>query len=231
MRFCLLAITFIVFSTSQTMSQVNYQLPLEASNCAIYRALNTGNGVICRDATDIGLSRGIVLRIDEELKKQQQQDIKSNVVAPKIVTPKRATRTTKTASLSPQTPHRDRGAAKPKNGYFIQFSFDSFDLEPEFVDHLNRLADVLSTPEMLNTCIRVTGHTDTSGSAEYNKKLSQNRAVMVATKLAELGNISPERIQIAAAGEEKPLSDIDGEDPLNRRVEFSTKEATNGCSA
>lgn len=231
MRIFLASVSVFLLAANYSVAQVNYQLPLDASNCAIYRALNNDVGTQCADAADIGLSRGIVLRIDEELKKQQQQDLNNTVRKQKIVSPKKADRSKKTASIAPPKPKRDHAAAKPQGGYFIQFSFDSFDLEPEFVDHLSRLANVLSAPEMKNTCIRVTGHTDTSGSEEYNKKLSQNRAIVVATRLAELGAISPERIQIAAAGEGKPLPNIDGEDPLNRRVEFSTKEATNGCRA
>ena len=213
-------------------AQSTVQLPLDASNCAILKALNAHGSASCLEPDRLGERRGIVLRIDEELKKQEAQDLNDVVRAPKIVTPKPAPRkaAVKTAAL-PTKSDANHAAAKPQGGYFIQFAFNSFDLEPEFEEHLGRLAKVLSAPAMEQTCIRVTGHTDTVGSEEYNKKLSQNRAVIVATRLSELGEISPERIQIAAEGETSPLPDIDGEDALNRRVEFSTKEATNGCSA
>ena len=60
-------------------------------------------------------------------------------------------------------------------------------------------------------------------------QLSQKRAIMVATYLAEVGKIDPTRLQIAALGETEPLPDIRGRDPYNRRVVFSTKESETGC--
>lgn len=233
-KFTGIILSAFIACTGLAHAQVTFELPVEASNCAIYRALLNNPNLVCNTPKHLGAPRGIVLRLDDELAAQQQEDLTDIIRKPALPTQKpvvkktAAKATVKTAALSPKI---DRAAAKSQGGYYIQFAFGSFDLEPNFQDHLARLGKVLKTPAMANTCIRVTGHTDTVGSADYNKKLSENRAVIVATKLAEASNISPDRIQIAAAGETRPLPNIDGSDPLNRRVEFSTKESKDGCNS
>lgn len=221
-----------LFAAPFAMAQSTQQLPLEASNCAIYRALSNDSNLDCAHSNTTGQSRGIVLRLDSELQKQQEQDLKEMISAPKVTTKRKPApqkkpmvKSVKTVSLS-----NTKAAAAPKNGYFIQFSLNSFELEPQFKDHLTRLAKVLNAPALASTCIRVTGHTDTTGSTELNKELSSKRAIIVATNLSEIGQIDPNRIQIAALGESKPLPEIKGSDARNRRVEFSTKESPDGCS-
>ncbi|PIB23179.1 hypothetical protein BFP76_09170 [Amylibacter kogurei] len=205
----------------EIQAQSQFQLPIEASSCAIQNALTGGLEAQCQNVKTNGSPRGIVLRLDQELNAQKAQDL--GRTAPTKPTVKQAT-------FKPSAPVIDRRAAKSNDGYFIQFAFASFQLEPQYVEHIARLAAVLSAPNMSDTCIRVTGHTDTIGSAAFNKTLSEKRAVSVAKLLAEKSKISPDRIQIISAGETQPLANIAGSDPLNRRVEFSTKDASNGCA-
>lgn len=226
------------FFTLPAAAQSIVQLPVDASNCAIARALDPSANLDCGVNEDLGELRGIVLKLDDELAKQKAEDNNIVTVKPKVKAKpavKKIKRPTKVAKKAPPKLTKEelekRKAAKSENGYFIQFAFGSFSIEPDYADHIKRLGTVLSSDAMSNTCIRVTGHTDTVGSEDYNKGLGQKRALLVATQLAELGKINPERIQIASAGETRPLPDISGDDPLNRRVEFSTKEAKNGCSA
>ena len=209
-----------VLAGSTASAQTTGELPLGASNCAIAKALNVKLPAECVDPP-LGQTRGIVIRLDSEIRTPQ----KTKTILMQSV--KKPTRTVTTAK-SPQTPVTHQ-AAKSENGYFIHFALNSFDLEPEFKAHLERLSSVLTSDAMLKTCLRVTGHTDTSGGADYNMQLSQKRAIMVATYLAETGKLDPTRIQIAALGETEPLPDIAGHDPHNRRVAFSTKESDTGC--
>jgi hypothetical protein len=69
--------------------------------------------------------------------------------------------------------------------------------------------------------ITATGHTDTSGSAEYNLELSQRRAEAVAAELVRLG-VPAADIATVGRGEEDPLvPTADGvREPRNRRVEI-----------
>jgi outer membrane protein OmpA-like peptidoglycan-associated protein len=203
-------------STAQTISE----LPLGASNCAIAKALNVKLSVECVDPP-LGQTRGIVIRLDTEIRKPNNTEI---ILVQSLQSPKPAL-----AKVKPNRIPITHQAAKSENGYFIHFTLNSFDLEPEYKSHLDRLSTVLTSEAMLKTCLRVSGHTDTSGSADYNMMLSQKRAIMVATYLADVGKIDPTRVQIAALGEKEPLPYIVGHDPHNRRVAFSTKESDTGC--
>ena len=78
-----------------------------------------------------------------------------------------------------------------------------------------------------NTCITknksqaifVIGHTDTSGTDEYNIALSERRAQSVADYLARLGT-DPAKMQVVPKGETEPSGLGDDKD---RRVEFKWK--------
>jgi outer membrane protein OmpA-like peptidoglycan-associated protein len=208
------------FAGGTTFAQTAEELTLGASNCAIAKALNVKLPIECVDPP-LGQTRGIVIRLDSEIRAPQKPQ---NILVQSAKKPTPVAQTAKSAP-APVT-HK---AAKSENGYFIHFALNSFDLEPEFKEHLQRLSSVLTSEAMLKTCLRVTGHTDTSGDADYNMQLSQKRAIMVATYLAEVGNIDPTRVQISAVGETEPLADISGRDPHNRRVAFSSKETETGC--
>jgi OOP family OmpA-OmpF porin len=71
------------------------------------------------------------------------------------------------------------------------------------------------------TRIEVAGHADRSGTPQYNQRLSQRRAEVVASELVARG-ISREEIGITAYGESRPLvPTADGvREPQNRRVEI-----------
>ena len=62
----------------------------------------------------------------------------------------------------------------------------------------------------------VVGHTDTSGTEEYNIALSERRAQAAADYLARLGT-DPARMQVVPNGETEPTGLGDDKD---RRVEF-----------
>lgn len=67
--------------------------------------------------------------------------------------------------------------------------------------------------------VQVTGYTDTSGSAAYNMRLSQRRAVHVAKVLNKMG-VPPQAIAVAGRGEtDLAVPTPDGvREPRNRRV-------------
>lgn len=68
----------------------------------------------------------------------------------------------------------------------------------------------------------VVGHTDSSGSEEYNQRLSEARAASVATYLEGKG-ISQGRLLSSGAGESEPVSDNSTAEgrAANRRVVLS----------
>ncbi|MBB4935223.1 outer membrane protein OmpA-like peptidoglycan-associated protein [Lipingzhangella halophila] len=67
----------------------------------------------------------------------------------------------------------------------LLFSFDSAKLRPSANDLLDEAVDAGGGG--FEQSVAVTGHTDSKGSAEYNKKLSQRRAEAVADYLESLG--------------------------------------------
>lgn len=101
----------------------------------------------------------------------------------------------------------------------IKFNSAKSSLKKSSYPILNRVVRIMS----INPDLRVTinGHTDSSGDATNNKKLSLARAESV-KKFLMLRGIQPERLETVGHGSEKPVADnatADGRE-LNRRVEF-----------
>lgn len=225
---------FFLICCGPATAQSVVQLPVDADNCAIHRALSPETAHTCMSG-DLGQSRGIVLRIDDAVKPSTANTPLSQVNPQTVLGQTPPTRplapTVRVARASTRTdmPSANRGAAEAQNGYFVQFAFNSTEIEPQFKVHLDRLSDVLKVSSMLDSCVKVIGHTDTVGSAAYNKKLSEMRALKVAAYLVDERGIDRMRLALEAAGETKPLPDVPGNDALNRRVEFATKKAQSGC--
>lgn len=78
-------------------------------------------------------------------------------------------------------------------------------------------------PEL--TKIRIEGHTDSRGSATYNKDLSQRRATAVKQYLIDNG-VAEARLEALGYGEEKPLDTRENAEAWdkNRRVDFFVAE-------
>lgn len=71
--------------------------------------------------------------------------------------------------------------------------------------------------------LTITGHTDATGTAEANKKLSLERAQSVKTRLVELAACDPARLRTDGMGPDQPLESNDSPAgrALNRRVEIT----------
>src|SRR5210317_701706 len=102
----------------------------------------------------------------------------------------------------------------------VTFATDSSDLSPAFFDVLNSVGKVLA--EFEQTVVEVAGHTDSTGSNEYNQSLSERRARSVASYLQSQGVI-PGRLITVGMGETRPVSDNSTASgrQLNRRVEIT----------
>ena len=101
----------------------------------------------------------------------------------------------------------------------ILFALNSFSLAPEARNNLDKLVVVLNNYP--DTDIEVQGHTDSSGTEEYNQRLSEQRAGAVSGYLLQKG-ISGNRIATRGYGELSPKYDNSTEvgRAQNRRVEF-----------
>ncbi|MBI4425231.1 MAG: OmpA family protein [Elusimicrobia bacterium] len=101
----------------------------------------------------------------------------------------------------------------------VQFDFDSARLRPEAEPVLDLIADVLRRNPRLK--LRITAHTCTIGTREYNLHLSRARAKSVKEGLTRRG-IPPPSIRFYGKGPDEPVADNRTEEgrELNRRVEF-----------
>ncbi|MFU8820674.1 MAG: OmpA family protein [Gammaproteobacteria bacterium] len=107
----------------------------------------------------------------------------------------------------------------------VTFQTNSSDLNPQFFGVLDSVALVLK--EFDKTVIQVVGHTDSTGSAEYNQTLSERRASTVATYINTRG-IDAQRILAFGRGLTQPIADnatVEGR-AINRRVELTLSPIT-----
>ncbi|MCE9682368.1 OmpA family protein [Halomonas alkalisoli] len=101
----------------------------------------------------------------------------------------------------------------------VTFAFDSSEIRPAAHRELDQVANTLrENPEMR---VRIEGHTDHIGSAEYNEGLSQRRADSVRDFLVSRG-IAANRMTTVGYGESRPVAtnETDEGRARNRRVEI-----------
>jgi outer membrane protein OmpA-like peptidoglycan-associated protein len=99
------------------------------------------------------------------------------------------------------------------------FDTDSSEIKPGFHTTMDKVAEVLV--RYGKTTLTVAGHTDNTGSAAYNQKLSERRALSVARYL-EARKVNPVRLSTVGKGESVPIESNATEvgRQANRRVEI-----------
>ena len=100
----------------------------------------------------------------------------------------------------------------------VEFPSDSAVVDPAYYPEIQDFAKYMEqNPE--KTAV-INGHTDSTGSAAYNQKLSEKRAVSVKNEIVKQG-ISAERLEAKGYGEEKPIASNKTREgrQKNRRVE------------
>jgi peptidoglycan-associated lipoprotein len=102
----------------------------------------------------------------------------------------------------------------------IYFDFDKSDLRQDARNTLTKNAEILLKSKQA-TKIKIEGHCDERGSAEYNLALGERRAKSALQYLVTLG-VQPDRLSIISYGKEKPAVQGNDEEAWakNRRDEF-----------
>lgn len=101
----------------------------------------------------------------------------------------------------------------------VTFPVDGDQVQPQFYRTLAAVGEVLA--EYNKTTIEVSGHTDSTGSNQYNQDLSQRRANAVAWVLSQNG-VMPQRMYVIGMGETRPVATnaTPAGRAKNRRVEI-----------
>jgi len=84
----------------------------------------------------------------------------------------------------------------------IFYATDSYELEDRSMVELSKLIDFLNNNPKLK--VEISGHTDNSGTKEYNAHLSEKRAMSVVNYLIK-NNIASERLSYKGYGETQPI--------------------------
>lgn len=100
----------------------------------------------------------------------------------------------------------------------VSFDFDSAALREDQKPKLVTLCSALKAADV--QAIRILGHTDASGSAEYNERLSKLRAEEVKRFLATDCGFPVDRMEALGVGERFPFDPANPRADSNRRVEF-----------
>ncbi|HEX2684987.1 MAG TPA: OmpA family protein [Kofleriaceae bacterium] len=103
----------------------------------------------------------------------------------------------------------------------VQFATGSAQILPVSFGLLDEVAKVLTDNPQIEL-VQIEGHTDSTGTAAINRKLSQQRAESVMTYLASKG-VSHSRLKAKGFGPDKPVADNNTDEgkEKNRRVEFN----------
>lgn len=109
--------------------------------------------------------------------------------------------------------------AKGKSILYINFDVDKSTVTDDGKAIVDQIAQALKTESTLK--IKIEGHTDNTGDAAHNKKLSNDRANVVRQQLEKSG-IAAARLSAQGYGAERPLVANDNEEnkAKNRRVEL-----------
>jgi outer membrane protein OmpA-like peptidoglycan-associated protein len=102
----------------------------------------------------------------------------------------------------------------------IEFEFNSTAIVPSSYVTLGAIADALHHPLLARYKFLVVGHTDSKGAADYNLKLSLERAQAIVAALTTTFAVSPKRLFAVGVGEELPLDPGNPEGAVNRRVQL-----------
>lgn len=109
----------------------------------------------------------------------------------------------------------------------VTFATNSSDLRPAFFQVLDSVGKVMT--EFDQTVVEVAGHTDSTGTEDYNQALSERRASSVSQYLQSRG-INSQRLITVGMGELRPVADngTDEGRQANRRVEITVVPLTAG---
>jgi outer membrane protein OmpA-like peptidoglycan-associated protein len=133
----------------------------------------------------------------------------------------KAIREQRARGISPPTATSDMAAID------VQFAYNSAELSPSATRTLDELGKALTSDELASSCFQIEGHTDSTGTEEYNQRLSERRAQSVVRYLIGHFGIDSDRLIAVGYGESRPIASNDTDDgrAQNRRVQVGSLAA------
>ncbi len=160
--------------------------------------------------------KGRVQKPGQEIEVPDTDDVEITADADGFI-PKKSviSRSDKEASIKLEKIEKGKGIVLEN----IHFEVDSAYLKKESLNVLDRMVEEMKRNGRIRLEIR--GHTDSTGSRDYNLKLSGKRADAVKDYMVKNG-ISPERLSSSGYGPDKPIATNDTAPgrSKNRRTEF-----------
>jgi len=157
------------------------------------------------DWQEPGLKQGIVIRLDQP------------VIGVDVVSSRRVFHPVEIKAPDLAKALTDTGKV---DIYGILFDTDKTELRPESRATLEEVAKLLKSDPALK--LEVGGHTDNTGGADHNMKLSLGRAAAVVNALVTAYGIDKSRLATKGYGDTKPIAPNDSDEgrAQNRRVEL-----------
>jgi len=102
----------------------------------------------------------------------------------------------------------------------VEFENDSVGIEPESYRTLGVIADALHGPLLRDYKFLIVGHTNATGDARHNLKLSSERADAILQALTTTFSVPGSHLIAIGVGQELPLEGTDPKAAANRRVQL-----------
>lgn len=111
----------------------------------------------------------------------------------------------------------------------VQFEFASARVSPESRDLLVKLGSAMNSSALADRRFRIEGHTDSTGDAQGNLRLSEQRARNVKQFLTNNAGVNETRLSATGKGSSEPRDAADPKATVNRRVVvFALDDAASG---
>jgi outer membrane protein OmpA-like peptidoglycan-associated protein len=111
-------------------------------------------------------------------------------------------------------------AKLPQLSVEINFDRGSARIRPQSYHAVGLIADALHTPYLMTSRFAVIGHTDATGSSEFNMELSKKRANAVVQALTTTFNVPSNQLVSLGLGEEDLQDPANPDSGVNRRVQL-----------
>lgn len=115
--------------------------------------------------------------------------------------------------------------SKPRIDLEINFDVNSAEVTEETRPVVMALGRALQSDDLKGATFVIAGHTDRSGSANYNKVLSERRAESIKQYLISKFNMSSEQLIVVGYGQERPKNSQNPYAAENRRAEIVNVKA------